>query len=160
MSGGKALALVTPRAKKRPASGGHDIGTCNGSPFALQAVIIHAVDLRAYVLGLMERKGMSRNELGRKLGHENAGAVSSFLSGKRNIPPSAAPAWADALGLDEDERARFIEAALAGTPMQSEVRQLRERVAQEEEKTRERDERIAALLRRLEALESKAPKRR
>jgi hypothetical protein len=63
----------------------------------------------------LDKQHMSANELARRLGHANNGAVSSVATGKRDVPLQDAPQWADALRLVEPERRQFLDQCRAAS---------------------------------------------
>lgn len=58
--------------------------------------------------------GLSQTELARRLGHKSSGMVNLVVQGKRAISPGKVEAWADALGLNGEDRTLFRAAADAG----------------------------------------------
>ena len=75
----------------------------------------------------MRRKGLRLRGLATRL-HKSHGNISSILNGKTvnkspaRPPLDEMPAWADALGLDHDERAQLVELAeLAHTHLRSAI---------------------------------------
>lgn len=93
------------------------------------------MDLR----NLLKMRKISQQELGRRLGYKSNGAVYGVISGRMYVPPEDAPRWADALGLECEERQQFLNwCAEAAIPQwyrdqlkaaELEVAQLRQEVA-------------------------------
>lgn len=101
---------------------------------------------------LLRAKGWTPAQLARAL-KVNSGFMTLVLAGKRRVPPTEAPAWADALELQGSERTAFLIEAIGDSPLLRELDLLWKQTEQDEK-------RITDLLRRLEALERKETKRR
>ena len=57
----------------------------------------------------LEQQGISQRELGRRLDYDSNGVISGVLKGRIGVPSNDIPKWADALGLEGDDRSAFID---------------------------------------------------
>lgn len=56
----------------------------------------------------LDSKGLTQRELSRKLGYSSNGPLSAVVRGDSPVPSDKVPAWADAIGLEGEERQQFI----------------------------------------------------